>query len=256
MDEPPIDVATLRRLYTTPPKDFVTARTALVKQRRAEGDRAGAAAIAALRKPSAVDAALNGVAAEHPDAVEAFAVAAARVRDAQTAAASGHAGPDGREALRALRAETAQVVALVSPSARAAATGRLGELVADPDAREQLRGGHLGASRAEAVDPFAGLDPGDAPVAKSKPAPRSKSKSRPQSTPEREPDAPLEPKGPSKAALAAVAAANKRLDAARAAVDAAERDVAAARAALASARDELAAAEAEHQEASARLGGG
>ncbi len=162
-------------LYTTPPPEFVTARTALVKELRAAGERPSATAVAALRKPSTVDWALNVVASEHPDVVAAYLDAAAQVRDAQVAAAEGRApSTDGRAALTALRAAVGKVVeraeevasnhgggrgALVAP-----ATARLSALVADVDASEQLRHGHLGSSPAEAVDPFAGLSPFDTPT--------------------------------------------------------------------------------------------
>jgi hypothetical protein len=86
-DEPGIDADTLRELYTTAPSEFVAARNALVKERRQARDRSAATAIAALRKPSAVDVALNLVAAAEPHTIASFLTAAGDVRDAQTAAA-------------------------------------------------------------------------------------------------------------------------------------------------------------------------
>ena len=171
-EEQAIDADALRRLYTTTPAEFVAARSAVAKQLRQTGDRDAAAAMAALRKPTPVDFALNVVATDHPDAIESFLAAAARVREAQTAATEGRGGGDSREALRELRAQMAEVVTLagevaagagLKASLTAPATARLGELVANPDAGEQLRAGHLGSGAVAAVDPFGGAGPG-APV--------------------------------------------------------------------------------------------
>jgi hypothetical protein len=181
-DEQAIDAETLRQLYTTPPNEFVAARTALVKERRQARDRVGAAAVAALRKTSGVDVALNLVAVEHPEVVASFLAAAAQVRDAQTAAAQGRSAASTRDALRDLRAQTALVVARagetasgagVTGSSTAAATARLGELVANEAAGEQLRAGILGSGAVEAVDPFGGAE-GDAASPAAPRAPRSR----------------------------------------------------------------------------------
>ena len=182
-DDAPIGADVLRRLYTTPPSEFVAARTALVKERRQAGDRAGATALAALRKPSAVDWAVNVAAAEQPDAIEAFLDAAAQVREAQTAAAEGRPTSGGRDALREMRAQAARVVALADKVAAgkggagggltAAATARLAGLVANADAADQLRAAQLGSSAVDAVDPFAAFElptPAGAPPPRERPA--------------------------------------------------------------------------------------
>ncbi len=96
MEQPPVDVSTLRELYTTPPAQFVAARNQLVKERRAAKDRESATAVGKLRKPGMADWALNVVAAEHGDDISAFLTAAATVRDAQAAAIEGRDGPDVR----------------------------------------------------------------------------------------------------------------------------------------------------------------
>ena len=82
MEPPPVDVSTLRELYTTPPAQFVAVRNQLVKDRRAAKDREGATALGKLRKPGLADWALNVVAAEHDDDITTFLAAAATVRDA------------------------------------------------------------------------------------------------------------------------------------------------------------------------------
>jgi hypothetical protein len=54
-------------LYAGPPEEFVAARDALAKRLRADGDRATAAEVAKLRRPTATAAALNQVARTVPD---------------------------------------------------------------------------------------------------------------------------------------------------------------------------------------------
>jgi hypothetical protein len=247
-DEQALDADTLQQLYTLPPAEFVAARTAAVKERRAAGDRAGATAVAALRKASAVDVALNLVAVEQPDVVDSFLAAAAEVRDVQTAAAEGRSTGSTRDALRELRAQTAAVVASagqaaaragLSGSLTAPATARLGELVANDVAGAQLRAGHLGSGAVESVDPFAGLSPG-APAA---PAPRAR-RAAPAD------DAPASPSARDQAKRRRLEEAVERAEAqradAQAALDGAEGDAAAA-------REDLAAAEARRRECEERL---
>ena len=110
MEPKPVDVSTLRELYSTPPADFIAARNQLVKERRAAKEREAAAALGKLRKPTLADWALNVVAAQHGDDVAAFLDAAGTVRDAQAAAIEGRDGPDIRGALRELREHSAQVL--------------------------------------------------------------------------------------------------------------------------------------------------
>jgi hypothetical protein len=172
-----LDADVLRRLYTTAPSKFVATRTELVKEARKGGDRATAAAFAALRKPSAAEWALNVTAVRHPDAVDAFLKSAAGVRDAQTAAASGAKGPDVREALRELRTATARVLRLAdgavttagapSGSLNAAITACLGEMVASEEAGAQFRTARLGSGPIATTDPFAAVP--DRPAASKAP---------------------------------------------------------------------------------------
>lgn len=104
-------------LYTAPPEEFVAARDRLARELRAAGDRAGAARVRALRRPTRAAWALNVAARERPDAAGALADAVERLHDAQRelleggASApqrtDGSAGGDGPAA--ALRAAEAAV---------------------------------------------------------------------------------------------------------------------------------------------------
>jgi len=170
----PIDVSTLRELYTTPPAEFVSERTRLVKERRAAKDRDAATALGKLRKPSLVDWALNVVAAENGKDVAAFLDAAGAVRDAQAAAIEGRKGPDVRGALRDLRDRSGQVLGLaqevLSGAGRDAAAetgsvaGRLTEISASSDASAQLAAAVLGSAVVVPADVFAGLEATAAPA--------------------------------------------------------------------------------------------
>ena len=63
-------------LFTVRPEEFVAARNAVVKALKAAGEREEAAKVATLRRPSAVDWALNCVALEHADTLDQFLDAA------------------------------------------------------------------------------------------------------------------------------------------------------------------------------------
>ncbi len=254
-----LDETSLRELFRTPPPEFVAARNEVVKRLRREKDRESATAVAALRRPSWSDWALNMLAGERAEAVDAFATAAEAVRDAQQAAIEGRSGADVRSALQELRAATAPLVreadAVLRDRGRedgsAEVAGRLSELAGLAPAVDQLRRGVLGSADPGASDPFAGLEP--APVAarpaKRKPSPRA---------------AKAPPDGPSKSErrrlerAAETAAAeherSRRASAkAEAAVDAARRSVAEAERRLQAAEEQLeAAAETERRAEEAR----
>jgi hypothetical protein len=167
--DPPVELPTLRQLYTTPPAQFVASRNQLVKERKAAKDKDGAAALGKLRKPSLADWALNVVAADHADDVAAFLSAAGDVRDAQAAAIEGRDGPDIREALRDLRDHSGQVLAhaqgVLAGAGRDAAgeagtvAGRLTEISANDEASAQLGAGVLGSAGVGVVELFGDLEP-------------------------------------------------------------------------------------------------
>jgi len=166
-----IDAKVLGGLFATPPSEFVAARNALAKSLRAGGGRDAAARVAALRRPSWVDWALNTLAADHNDEVARFADAAANLRDAQAASIEQRDGPDLRAALSELRAAvsglsklSAGVLAEVGrPPDSAEVAARLGEVAASPSAVEQLRAGVLGSEDPDEPGPFADLRPAQSP---------------------------------------------------------------------------------------------
>jgi hypothetical protein len=166
-----LDETILRRLYATVPSEFVAARNEVVKELRRAKERDEATLVAAMRRPDWTDWALNVAAAERTDVVAAFATAAGEVRDAQTAAIEGRAGPDIRTALRTLRDRTADLIreaAVVLDRAgrapgTAELTARLSEIAANAAAIDQMRTGVLGSGDPDVSDPFAGLEPAALP---------------------------------------------------------------------------------------------
>lgn len=89
-------------LYGVPPAEFTAARTVAVRAARAAGDRDLAAAVAALRKPSAAAAAVNLLVRRRPEDLGRLLDLGVRLREAQAALA----GAD----LRALHAEQQRAV--------------------------------------------------------------------------------------------------------------------------------------------------
>lgn len=76
------------QLYRVPLDEFVTARSALAKQLRSSGDREGAAAVAAMRKPALGAWVVDQVAYKAPDVITELLAAAADAGDAQRRAMS------------------------------------------------------------------------------------------------------------------------------------------------------------------------
>jgi hypothetical protein len=153
------------KLFAVAPDRFVDERNALAKKLREEGRHDDAAAVAELRKPSAVVFAVNRAARDRPKAARAAEEAALGVRDAQVggdADAFGKALADLDSSLDLL-AEVA--VAHLAPSGKQpseAMRRRLRELlrsaVADDDAREALARGALAEElEAPGFSPYAGI---------------------------------------------------------------------------------------------------
>jgi hypothetical protein len=143
------------RLLAVAPESFVDERKALAKTLRDDGRSDEAAAVAAMRKPSAVVSAVNRAARDRPKAAQSAADAATALRDAQAggdADAFSKAAADLDGSLDML-AEVA--LAHVSPRGKEpsdAMRRRLRDLlrsaVADDDSRERLIRGAL----AEEID--------------------------------------------------------------------------------------------------------
>ncbi len=167
----------LDELYTVMPKDFTSARRAVVARLREQGQQTEAVAVMRLRKPTAVVWAINRLASADPAALSALLDAARRLKAAQLtrpddlrAAAQTH-----RTALQSLmkRARTLVGQAGTAPSpvvVRRLSATLLGA-AADPALAEQLRHGRLTAEQsAPGFEVFGGQMPaGPSPAAPTTP---------------------------------------------------------------------------------------
>jgi hypothetical protein len=90
-------------LYALAPEDFIGARDALARRLRAEGDRAGAERVKALRRPSPALWAVNALARAEPGAIAALLQAAEGLRSAQGRLLAGEPGADLHRSLIAHR---------------------------------------------------------------------------------------------------------------------------------------------------------
>jgi hypothetical protein len=206
------------RLYGLALEDFVPERDALAKALRADGRRADADAVKALRKPTLVVWAVNQLMRTQRKAAQSLVDAADR--------AAKH--PGDRDALRAHAAAldelTSKAGGLLSGSGRGLTEDGLLRVRSalhaaslDREAREEFVAGRLQAEPAPAG--FAALTgmPAPAPV---------------RARPKPPPPPPPKPKKPSAAAIRRVERAETRVEKARAALKEAERELAEARAAL------------------------
>jgi chromosome segregation ATPase len=169
MADGPSDV---EALLTVPPDEFVAARNALVKSLRGAGRKDDAAAVAALRRPSVVDWALNTVASESPDVVGTVSHAASRLRQAQAAVlgeAEGGDASDLRESMGVVRAATGELRAAAEKVLRRAGrpasdlgalSARVNQVSVSEALLDQLGHSRLGTAAVDADvndDPFAAM---------------------------------------------------------------------------------------------------
>ena len=131
-------------LYSLPPAEFTAARDALAKRLKAEGDKDAAAEVKKLRRPTVGAWAVNTVARQQPELVEAVYEAGASLGEAQRANIKGKERDALRTATAARReAVTAAVraaVALAGEAQRDAITATF-EAAAAGD--ESVRAGRL-----------------------------------------------------------------------------------------------------------------
>jgi hypothetical protein len=161
-----VDWEAVDPLYDRRPEEFVAARNALAKELRAAGDRAAAAAVAKLRRPTTTAYALNQLARHRP---EVLAAALATREDLRAATeGAGRGGPGGlreatladREATRAVVAAAREVLGSDDPALPQRITGTLLAGVLDDEVGAALRAGRLTAEQDASALVFAGGDGG------------------------------------------------------------------------------------------------
>jgi hypothetical protein len=142
--EPPD--AVVDELYGAPPDEFIPRRDARAKELR-KSDRAAADAVKKLRKPSVAAAAVNRLAREASDDVEALLGAGEALRQAQFGGgdrdAIRDASHDEREAVERLVGKAGKL----SPSVLEEVRETLRAAATDEEARELIRRGILTESR-------------------------------------------------------------------------------------------------------------
>src|SRR3954452_22962545 len=165
------------RLYGLPPERFTAERNALAAALSSEGDREAAAAVKALRKPSAAASAVNQLVRSEPEMVEALLGAGGELRQAHRQAASGRGAEQLRAAADAERAAVEGLMARApevlgsapAPALADAMRDTLHAASSDDEARELVREGRL-------VDAMRPIGLGPAPA--SAPASRAKAPAR------------------------------------------------------------------------------
>jgi hypothetical protein len=171
-------------LYALPPDEFTAARNALAKELKAAGEKDAAAEVSRLRRPSVGAWALNQVARQHLDLIEAALDAGAELRAASEAAAAGDAGDAAglREATATERAAGQAVVKAARPHLGARADALAPALLStlrvaalDETIADELRRGTLAAEHETAGFGF-GVDGGDTVVAPRRTTGRAKAK--------------------------------------------------------------------------------
>ncbi len=161
-------VSGVDELFDVALADFVARRDALAKELKKDGDKAGAAAVEALRKPSAVAWGVNQVARAEPGDIEALLAAGQAVRDAQAKAVQGKDDGALRTAAQDWRG---RIQALATAAARLAGDqyrdGAAATFEADSVGEElgaALKAGRLVAAAEPTGFGLAGLpDPPDCP---------------------------------------------------------------------------------------------
>jgi hypothetical protein len=201
-------------LYALPVDEFISTRTARVKEARAAKDRDLATAISALRKPSASAWVVNLLARERPDQVDQLSELATALRAAQETLS----GPE----LRTLSSQRHRAIASIVTEARTLAAARgvrvsdsvareleatFDAALADPSAADAVRSGRLGSALS-----YAGL--GAAPAAAATPRTKAGATSAPRAEDRRQAER-RQAETALHEAEAAESAADAALDAAR-----------------------------------------
>ena len=173
-------------LYELDPEEFVAARDALARDLK-KTDKAAAAEVARLRRPTVAAYGINVAARRDPEAVEALLAAGDRLRDAQAKALRGDAGAlrtateERRKAVAALGAAVAEVLGERASAQGSAVSATLEAATVDPDVAELVSAGRLDKERSAASAGFGFGDVGDwaPPPPRPKPAKKAVPETKP-----------------------------------------------------------------------------
>lgn len=185
-------------LYELDPEEFVPARDAIVRELK-KTDKAAAAEVAKLRRPTVAAYGINVVARAHPKQIGALLTAGERLRDAQQKALRGDAGAL-RKATEERRAAVAAVAALVAEvlgdragAQAGAVSATLEAATVDEDVAELVRAGRLDKERSAARAGFGFGDVGDWTPPPPRPKPAKKAAAKPAEVAKKVPEKPATP---------------------------------------------------------------
>ena len=134
-------------LYRRAPEEFTAARDAVARARRAEGDRDGAAALRALRRPSVAAWLVNRLAQDEPELLGSLLDLGPELASAQSggdAAALRALGAQRRELVDAVTATAvARAGRTVSAAVRTEVQSTLDAALSDPASAAAVRSGRL-----------------------------------------------------------------------------------------------------------------
>ncbi len=134
-------------LYGAPPERFTARRDELAREAGADGDKALAAAVRALRRPTAAAWVVNHLVREDSDAVEALVGLGERMREAQSTLSGAQMRALSRERQSMLRELVQHAAALAGGSVSASVTAEVEQtlraVLADEDASAAVRSGCL-----------------------------------------------------------------------------------------------------------------
>lgn len=165
------DVPGVDALFDAELNEFIAHRDALVKQRKADGDKEGAAAVKALRKPSTVAWGVNRIVRTNGEAIGELLDAGAAVRAAQAKAVQGD-GAALRDASKSWRTQinglASQVAKLIGDQYRDEAAATFEAASIDDVLSETLRSGRFTAAVEAAGFGLSGMP--DVPARRETPA--------------------------------------------------------------------------------------
>jgi hypothetical protein len=150
------------RLYGLPLEEFTAARNDLAKSLAKDGDKAAAAQVKALEKPTAAAWAMNQLQRRDEVGMKRLLSAADKLRDVQTGAKAGNLREATQTHYDAVEALVAAARRLLGDAVTDPVLNRLGPALlngsVDPDARERLRAGRMVREpEATGFDAFAGV---------------------------------------------------------------------------------------------------
>ncbi|MCU1474012.1 MAG: hypothetical protein JWQ92_2080, partial [Amnibacterium sp.] len=147
-------------LYAVPAEEFTAARTGRVTALRKAGDRASAAAVGRLPKPTVAASLLNRLVRERPDVVHGLLATGAELRRAQEELDAGRLKELGAARRQGVTDAVAAVTGLASATGRAPGAGALEEVAATLTAAvlDQAAGGAVASGRLIRSLPAEGLE--------------------------------------------------------------------------------------------------